>query len=75
VNVNLDLLVQHVLIVSIKEIIIRKFCFKIFLFIFHLVIGCNVGKSLSCMNGGICQVNGVCECEFGYTGSTCESCG
>ena len=31
-----------------------------------------MGGSLSCRNGGICQETGICECELGYTGSTCS---
>ena len=34
--------------------------------------GCNMGKSLSCLNDGKCLVPGLCECEIEYTGSTCS---
>ncbi len=45
--------------------------FKLFLF---KNLGCNNKDSFSCQNNGTCKLNGVCECEFGFTGFTCSKC-
>ncbi len=44
-------------------------------------LGCNNNDSfswqngsVSCHNNGTCQLNGSCECEFGFTGFTCSNC-
>jgi hypothetical protein len=43
-------------------------------FLYLKDVGCNTGECLSCMNGGNCMKSGYCECIFGYTGSTCQTC-
>jgi hypothetical protein len=47
---------------------------KCFLHKFYLDIGCRANQSLSCKNNGTCLQTGVCDCEFGYIGATCEKC-
>ena len=37
-------------------------------------IGCLANQSLSCLNDGICLSNGICRCEYGYSGATCAEC-
>ncbi len=39
-----------------------------------LAVGCILGGANDCKNSGICLWNGLCECPFGYTGSTCTKC-
>ena len=37
-------------------------------------LGCTTGGSNSCLNGGTCIPSGICNCPFGFTGSTCSLC-
>lgn len=39
-----------------------------------LVNGCNAGGSLTCVNSAICLTNGTCQCTYGFTGTTCQTC-
>ena len=57
---------------SCENIILYKFKFVID-FIYSDV-GCLANGSLSCRNEGICMPNGLCDCKYGFGGSTCSDC-
>lgn len=38
----------------------------------YVVFICLVVCKLDCLNGGICNVDGICECVFGYLGLFCR---
>ncbi len=40
---------------------------------FVQVLGCKSKGSQSCLNDGICQRNGICECKNGFSDSTCST--
>ncbi len=37
--------------------------------------GCAAGGSFACLNNGFCNTaTGACQCQTGYSGSTCATC-
>ena len=39
-----------------------------------IVLGCSAGGMYTCLNGGICERNGLCNCTNGFTGQYCQKC-